>query len=105
MRVEDHVHAPRRLERAHVQVAAEPADLVDQHLVADGLEHVEVGMRAALDASAVADQLAGERGRRSPLADTGRPVEEVRVSRPFRERGREQALGLLLLRKGLERHP
>ena len=104
VRLEDQVHAARRLERAHVQVAPQRADLVDQHLVADRLEHVQVRVRAALDAARVADQLAGEDGRRAALADPGRAVEEVGVRRPFRERGREKALRLRLLRKALEAH-
>ena len=66
VRVEDQVHAARRLEGAHVQVAPQRADLVDQHLVAERLEHVQVRVRAALDAARVADQLAARR--RSPRA-------------------------------------
>ena len=104
VRVEDHVHAVRRLERPHVQVAAECADLVDQHLVSDRLELVQVRVRLALDAAGVADHLAGEHRRRAALADSRRPVEEVRVRGPFGERCGEQPLGLLLLRKALEAH-
>ena len=104
MRVENDVHTARRLERTQVQVAAERADLVDQNLVAHRLEDVEVGMRPPLDASGVADQLAGEGVRRAALADPGRPVEEVRVCRSLRQPGGEQALRLLLLRKALEAH-
>ena len=47
VRAEDEVDAPVGLERAHVQVAAELADRVDPDLVAERLEHVEVGVRAA----------------------------------------------------------
>ena len=44
MRAEDQVDAPVGLERAHVQVVPEPADRVDPDLVAEWLEHVEVGV-------------------------------------------------------------
>ncbi len=67
MRAEDEVDAAVRLERAHVQVAAHLAHRVDSDLVAERLEHVQVGMRAALDAVGVAEQLAGERERRPRL--------------------------------------
>ena len=50
VRAEDEVDAPVGLERAHVEVAPQLADGVDPDLVAERLEHVEVGMRAALDA-------------------------------------------------------
>ena len=104
VRVEDHVHAARRLERSHVQVAAQRADLVDQHLVADRLEHVEIRMGPALHAAGVADQRARERVCGAPLADPRRAVEEIRMRRPLRERRGEQALRLVLLRKAVEGH-
>ena len=96
------VDAAVGLERAHVQVAPQLADVVDADLVADRLEDVQVRMRAPLDPVAVADQLAGERDRGAPLADAGRPVEEVRVRGPFGERCAQQPLRLGLLRKALE---
>ena len=40
---EEQVHPPRGLERPHVEVAAQLADRVDPDLVAERLEHVEVG--------------------------------------------------------------
>jgi hypothetical protein len=43
VRIEDHVHAVRRLEWPHVQVAAESANLVDQNLVPHRLQLVESG--------------------------------------------------------------
>jgi hypothetical protein len=55
-------------------------------------------MRAALHAAAVAEDLGGELVRGPALADPGRAVEEIRVRDALRERGPEQALGLLLLR-------
>ena len=47
VRAQDEVDAALGLERAHVQVAAEVADRVDPDLVAERLEHVEVGVDAA----------------------------------------------------------
>jgi hypothetical protein len=85
-----------------VQVATERADVVDADLVAHRLDHVEVGMRAALDARPLADQLRREGDRRRPLADAARTEEQIRVRGSFRDRGAEEALGLGLLRKGLE---
>ena len=88
VRAEDEVDAALRLERAHVQVAPHLADGVDPDLVAERLEHVQVGVRAPLDARVAAEQLRRERERRRPLADPGRPVEEVRVRRALGERRR-----------------
>ncbi len=102
VRAEDEVDAALGLERAHVQVAAELADRVDPDLVAERLEHVEVGMDTAADAVGVAQKLGGEGERGAALPDPARPVEEVRVRRPFGQRGAEEALGLVLLREGLE---
>ena len=85
----DEVDAARGLERAHVQVAAQLPHVVDADLVADRLEDVQVGMRAALDARVVAEELGREAARELALADAGRPVEEVSVHGPFRERGGE----------------
>ena len=102
----DEVDAAVGLERPHVQVAAQLADVVDADLVADRLDEVDVGMRAALDAAAVPDQLAGERDRGGALADAGRAVEEVRVRRALvGERGAQQPLRLGLLRKCSRRCP
>ena len=51
VRAEDEVDAAIGLERPHVQVAPQLADRVDADLVAERLQHVEVGVRAALDAA------------------------------------------------------
>ena len=99
---EDEVDAPLALERPHVQVAAQLADVVDPDLLAERLEEVEVGMAAALDARVVAEQLGREAPRELPLADPGRAVEEIGVRRPLLQRGRQQPLRLVLLRNGLE---
>ena len=87
-----------------MQVATEPADVVDANLVADRLEHIEVRVRATLDAGVLAQQLSREEKCDVTLADPRRPVQQVRVRRSFRERGSEEALGLVLLGDGLERH-
>jgi hypothetical protein len=55
VRSKDQVHAPLRLERAHVQVAPHLADGVDPDLVAERLEHVEVGMRPPPDPRVAAE--------------------------------------------------
>ena len=99
---EHEVDAPLALERAHVQVAAQLAHVVDPDLLAKGLEEVEVGMTAALDPRVVAEQLRREAARELPLADAGRAVEEIGVRRPFLQRRRQQPLRLVLLRNGLE---
>jgi hypothetical protein len=99
---DDEVDAAVGLEGAHVQVAAELPDRVDADLVAERLEHVEVRVHLARDPLAVAEELAGERECSAPLPHPGRPMEEVRVGRSLRKRRAEQALGLVLLRKGLE---
>ena len=90
---EDEVDAPVRLERPHVQVAVQRADLVDADHLAERLERIDVGMLGARRA----DQLARERPRERPLADAVRAVEEVGVRMPFDERGLEQPLRLQLL--------
>ena len=90
---EDQVDAPVGLERPHVQVAAERADLVDADHLAERLELVDVGMLGARRA----EQLARERAAERALADAVRPVEEVRVRRALVERRVEQALRLVLL--------
>ena len=97
------VDAAVGLERPHVQVAAELADVIDADLVPDRLDEVDVWMRAALDAAVITDQLAGERDGGRALADARGAVEEVRVRGPFVRDGRpQQALCLCLLRKALE---
>ena len=97
------IDAALRLERAHVQVVAQRADVADPDLVADRLELVDVRMRVAEHAVGLADQLRRERERRRALADPARAVEEVRVrGRVVGERGAEEALRLGLLRKRLE---
>ena len=102
MRPEDEVDAAVGLERPHVQVAPHLADGVDPDLVAQRLEHVEVGVRAPLDPRVAAEQLRRERERGRPLPHSRRPVEEVRVRRAFAQRRREQALRLGLLRNAVE---
>ena len=99
---EDEVDAPVGLERSHVEVAPQLADVVDADLLPERLEDVEVGMAAARDARLVAEQLAGEPQRELPLPDARRAVEEVRMHRAFRERRREQPLRLVLLRNAVE---
>ena len=104
VRTEHQVDAPRRLERPHVQVPTQLTDVVDADLVAHRLEHVEVGVRAALDAHVVAEQLRREQEREPALADARRAVQEVRVRRSLGEGGREQALRLELLGDPVEAH-
>ena len=99
---EDEVDAPLSLERPHVEIAAQLPDVVDPDLLAERLEEIEIGMAAALDARVVAEQLRREAPRELALADAGRTVEEIGVRRPFLQRGREQPLGLVLLRNGFE---
>src|SRR6185312_3752495 len=99
----DEVDAAVGLERPHMQVASELADVVDADLVPDRLDEVDVRMRPALDAATVSDQLAGKGDGGRALADAGRAVEEVRVRGPFVRDGRpQQALCLCLLRKAVE---
>src|SRR5204863_9087972 len=104
VRTEDEIDAPRRLEGAHVQVAPQRPDVIDPDLVAERLQHIQVWMRPALDACAVAEQRGGEEKRCPLLADAGRAVQEVRVRGAFAERGFEQTLGVELLGNRLERH-
>ena len=86
-----------------MQVSPQLADVVDADLVADRLDEIEVGMRPALDAPAVPDQRTGERNCGGTLADSGRPVEEVRVRGALvGERGAKEPLRLGLLRNVLE---
>ena len=96
------IDASRGLERTHVQISAELTDVVDPDLIADGLEHVDVRMCPPLHAVRLADQLCRERKGGGALADSRRPVEEVRVCGALGERGAQQALRLGLLRKDLE---
>ena len=102
VRAGDEVDAPVGFERAHVQVASHLSHGVDADLLAERLEHIEVGMRAASDSRVAAEQLGGKGERERPLAHSRRAVEEVRVRRPLGERRREQALRLVLLRKAVE---
>ena len=78
------------------------ADVVDADLVAERLEHVQVGMGAPLHPCVVAEQLGGEQDREVALPDAGRAVQEIRVRRPLGERRGEQALRLVLFRYGFE---
>ena len=102
VRAEDEVDAAVGLERPHVEVAPELPDRVDPDLVAERLEHIEVGMRTALDPARVAEEHAGEPERGAALPHSGRPVEEVRVRRALGEGGVEQPARFGLLRKALE---
>src|SRR5439155_11573681 len=79
VRPEDEVDAALRLERTHVQVTPELADRVDADLVAERLQHVEVGVGATRDPTRLAEELPGERERGPSLADSGRPMEEERM--------------------------
>jgi hypothetical protein len=99
---EHEVHAPLRLERAHVQIAPHLADGVDADHLAQRLQDVEVGMRPPLRARGIAQQLAGEGECDAPLPDAARAVEEVRVRRAVGERGPQEPLRLLLLGYGVE---
>ena len=67
VRVEDEVDAAIALERPHVEVVVERADLVDPDHLAERLDHPEVGVRPRVDAARVAEQRARERlrGRRA----------------------------------------
>ena len=85
-----------------MQVAPQLADVVDPDLVAERLEHVQVGVRTPGDAVVVAEQLGREEEREVALADAGRAVQEIGVRRPLAQRGRQEALRLVLLRDGLE---
>ena len=60
--------------RAHVQVVAQSAHVVDPDHLAERLEHVQVGMCARLDAAGVADERSREGERRRALPDPGRTV-------------------------------
>jgi hypothetical protein len=60
-------------------------------------------MSAPRDAVVLAEQVGGERQCGGTLPNPGRPVEEVRVRRPFPERRDQQALRLSLFRHVLER--
>ena len=102
VRPEDEIDAPVCLERPHVQVVVQLADRVDPDLVAEGLEHVQIRMRAALDTTGIAEQRSREPERGAALPHARRPVEEVRVCRPLGQRSVEQAARLGLLRKALE---
>ena len=102
VRPQDEVNAPLRLEGPHVQVAAKVADRVDPDLVAERLEHVEIRMDTATDPVRVSKELGRESECRTPLAHAPGTVEEVGVRGPLDERGAEEALGLVLLREGLE---
>ena len=102
VRGENEVDAPRGLEWPHVQVAPELPDRVDADLVAERLEDVEVRVRPPRDAVRVAKQRAREGERGPALADSAGSVKEVGMRRPLGERRSQEALGLVLLREGLE---
>ena len=97
VRVEEQVDAAVGLERPHVQVAAQLADRVDADLVAERLEHVEVGVRAAPDAAAVADERGRERERGACACPRRAARGRDRRAPALGERRVEQALGLGLL--------
>jgi hypothetical protein len=98
----DEVDAALGLERTHVQVAAQHPYVVDPDLVADRLQEVDIGMRSALDARRISDQLRREGDRGRALADARGPVEEVRVRGTLGEPRTQQPLSFGLLRKALE---
>ena len=102
IRVEDHVDPPIGLERPHVQVVAERANVVDADHLAERLEQVQVRMRAGLDTARVSQQRRRERERRRPLADARGAMQEVRVRDAVLERGAQESLRLRLLRYGRE---
>ena len=102
VRTEDEVDAPVGFERTHVQVTAHLADGIDPNLVAERLEDVEVWVRPPDDPIGVSDQGAREEKGRAALPRSGRPVEQVGVSRPFDEGRSQEALRVLLFRQGLE---
>ena len=97
MGVEHEVDAAVALERAHVQVVVQRADLVDPDHLAERLDHLEIRMRPRVDPARVAEQLAGKRVCGDALPHARRPVEEVGVRRAVRECRLEQALRLALL--------
>ncbi len=81
-----------------MQVVAQRAHVVDPDHLPERLEHVEVGMRASLDAPLVPEQRSGERGRRGSLSHPGGTVQEIGVRRLVRERRLQQPLRRELLR-------
>ncbi len=85
-----------------MQVVVQQADVVDPDLVAERLEHVQVGMGATGGATGVAEQLAGEGERRGLLADARRAMEQIGVRGAVSQRRLEQALGLVLLANAVE---
>ena len=81
-RGDEQVHAPLGLERTHVEVAPQPAH---RRRCGSGRRAARAGRGRDAPPSTrprVAEQVARERERRRLLADAGRAVEEVRVSRP-----------------------
>src|SRR4029453_17994438 len=97
MRVEQQVDTTIGFERPHVEVVMERADLVDANHLAARLDHPEVGMRAPVYPSRVAQPLGGDRAGCGWLAHARRPMEQVRVRGTVGERRLEQALCLDLL--------
>jgi len=83
---------------------AECADVVDPDLVPDGLEHVEIRMRAPRDAGVIPKKLGCKEERDGALADAGRTVQQIGVRRALGERCGQQALRFVLLCDGRERH-
>ena len=81
-----------------MQVVAQSAHVVDPDHLAERLEHVQVGMRARLDAAGIAEERGREGERRRTLPDPGGAVQEIRVGGAVGEGSVEQALGLVLLR-------
>ena len=79
--------------------------VVDPDLVAERLEHVEVGVRPALDASGSPSSSPANATRAARLPTPGGPWKRYACAGPSRERRAEQALRLGLLRKGLEARP
>jgi len=85
-----------------VEVVVQETDVVDPDLVAERLEDVQIRVGAALDALVLAEELGRERDSRAPLPDTRRPVEEIGVRGPFRQRRPEQSLRLGLFWNAIE---
>ena len=90
LRVEDEIHAAVRLERPHVQVVPQGANVVDPDHLAERLQRVQVGVRPRLDASCVPEERCREGECGDALPDARRAVQKVSMRGPVRERGLEQ---------------
>ena len=94
---EDEVDAPVRASNGRMCRSRRSSRIVvDPDLVAERLEHVQVGMRAPLDPRRVAEQLPGERERRRAASrPRGGPWSRYACAGPSASAAREQALRLL----------